>query len=170
MPKDYSISDFYMYLKLGLWKSGTITDLGRVERIASIKNDNESSVPGEENKNNFFPDYYLRQKNLIKYIEKPYCKRMLANGVYLMDFYLQSKNNNKEDQNTYILVISTGRFGLEKREFTHILRIESTVDNLNLIPEMTSMKKSRKRRSIFSKRSRSQRPQFVPRRLTGTEI
>jgi len=170
----YTISDFYMYLKLGLWKSGEVTDWGWIEKIISIQNNvytntdtnYTSTVKKMEN-------YYLGKKSIEQYLKKTYFKKMLSNGVFLMDFYLQgtSKGNNDEKESkTYIIVISTNKFGLGNYKCTHILRVTNSLDNNDFRSMITTGKNNYRRKSIYRRKSRSRGIQFFPRKLTRTDI
>ena len=76
------IDEFYLCLKLGIWRHGQVFQWGMVEKL--------SVTDGVSRKD------YLRQ---------PLVKKHLGTGLYLLDLYLL-ENDRKTGENVYVVVIA----------------------------------------------------------------
>ncbi|MFV0332166.1 MAG: hypothetical protein ACK5KL_20440 [Dysgonomonas sp.] len=131
MKDHYTIPEFYMMLKLGLFRSGKIGNWGYV------------SINKEP--------LYLK-KTLCGYQNQPYAKKQLGIGLYLLDLYLLERNNN--NQGTYMMVISVCRTSLDYKEKIYVLKLESIHNVADVKEAVLSGNLSRKRKSIFGRKSR----------------
>lgn len=164
MTESYGLSDFYLLLKLGLWKSGEVLNWGRIEKVSVIKNNGFHDI-SEVNYFTFRNNSLYLKKPLQYYLEQPFSKMMLTRGVYLLDHYLLEKKAYREGEKqlkTYIIIISTSRLDFENREYTYILKVSNYLDELNFTSVMREGKKARKRKSYFRKRSSARIPEFMP--------
>lgn len=136
MKDYYTISEFYLMLKLGFFKSGKVEDRGYF-------------TSGEMN--NIF-----LTKSLDQYQRQLYAKKQLAIGLYLLDFFLLKKESNFA---TYIFVISVCNTTLNNKEKIYVLKLsKASVDtDINTFIDTLFSKqpiKKRKRRSLFRGKSR----------------
>lgn len=132
MAKLYSISELCVFLKLGIWTEGEVSNLGFV----SVKNDIY----------NFGTDieFYQKQK---------YEKGQWGIGLYLNDWVLVDKNDKI---NTYVAVVTVCNKIFEYKEKVYFLKIQSTIE---LSKQTILSDKPPKRRKLFSytKKSRGMR-------------
>jgi len=164
MTESYGLSDFYVLLKLGLWKSGEVLNWGRIEKVSLIKNNDFNDI-SDVNYLTFRNNSLYLKKPLKYYLDQPLYKKMLGRGVYLLDHYHLGKKAFREGERelkTYIIIISTSRFDFESREYTYILKVTNYLDELNFTSVVTEGKRARKRKSYFRKKSSSRRPEFMP--------
>lgn len=131
MKDHYTIQEFYLMLKLGLFKSGKVGNWGYV----SI-----NSNP-----------LYLK-KSIDKYQDQLYAKKQLGIGLYLLDLYLLERNNN--NQGAYIMVVSVCRTTLNYKEKIYVLKLESIHNVADIKDAIVSGSLSRKRKSVFGRKSR----------------
>ena len=103
MKDNYTISEFQLMLKLGLFKSGKVGNWGYV----SIYNN----------------PLYLK-KSLDEYWSQLYAKKQLGVGLYLQDLYLLQKDDN--NRGIYIMVISVCRTSLNHKERVYALKLLSS--------------------------------------------
>lgn len=130
MKDDYTISELYLMLKLGLFKSGKITKRGYLSS-GSI---NERFL----------------LKPLSEYAEQLYAQKQLAIGLYLLDSFVLTKNNN--NQVTYILVMCVCRTNLNNKEKIYVLRLSGIPSGTDIIALMSGEIVIRKRKSVFRKK------------------
>lgn len=161
MNKSYTISDFYLYIKLGIWKSGEVLDLGNVYSVCKLKvSDIYSNASTTDYLTNLETFPFLR-KDISYYQEQNFAKKNLAIGIDLLDFYLLYKKKAKQSTlYSYIVVISTNRLGLNNKEYTYILKVSTYLDEPNFRELMYGELKTRKKNSYFRKRSSSGVPNF----------
>lgn len=100
------ISDFYLFLKLGLWKTGIVSGWGKIDLF-----------PNSE------ADDYLLKKSREYYLDPLLPKRVLGTGICLLDFYLS--DNTSGQSKTYIVVLSIAPSGLENKERLCFLKMTS---------------------------------------------
>ena len=91
----YSLSDFYVLLKLGIFRGGNIKNLGRV-RIC-----NES---------------FCFRKELTNYEQKQLCYRQISLGIYLLDLFQISKEKNAEKVFIMRLFVFSGGMNNDSKE------------------------------------------------------
>lgn len=164
MIESYGLSDFYVLLKLGLWKSGEVLNWGRIEKVLLIKNDAFDNISDV----NYFAfrnkSLYLK-KPLQFYLNRALPKKMIGRGVYLLDHYLLERKRHGEGEKqlkTYIIIISTTRFDFENREYTYILRVSNYLDEMDFTSIVVEGKRARKRKSYFRKKTSAGRSEFMP--------
>ncbi|GHT41259.1 hypothetical protein FACS189437_07940 [Bacteroidia bacterium] len=104
MERLTTLSDFYLFLKLGLWKTGTVSGWGRIDLIS-----------GDDS------DSYWLKKNPELYQNPLLPKKWLRTGIYLLDLYLSAQSPGRSK--TYICVLSVNPSGLEKKEQLYFLKI-----------------------------------------------
>ncbi|MDR1501097.1 MAG: hypothetical protein LBT43_01405 [Prevotella sp.] len=131
MKDHYTIQEFYLMLKLGLFRNGKVGNWGYI----SI------------NKEPFY-----QKKSLEEYQVRLYAKEQLGIGLYLLDLYLLEKGNN--NQGTYIMVISVCRAILDYKEKTYVLKLVSSHRTTNIRDAIITGSLSRKRKSVFGRKSR----------------
>lgn len=97
MKDSYSIPEFYLLLKLGLFKGGKVGNWGHVSVCTN--------------------PLYLR-KPLEEYQKQFYAKTQLGVGLYLQDLYLLQEN-------LYIMVVAVCRTSMKRKEKIYILKLYS---------------------------------------------
>lgn len=133
MKDSCSISEFYLMLKLGFFKSAKVENRGYFS-ISSIN------------------EHFLR-KPLSAYQDQYYAKKQLAIGLYLLDSYLLSKSSSNTA--TYLLIIAVCQTTLEHKENIYIVKVSDIgieTDVISLLNE--GVPATKKRKSVFRKRSR----------------
>ena len=128
MKDHYTIQEFYLLLKLGIFRNGKVGNWGYVSS-GSIN------------------EFFLK-KNQKEYRNQNYAKKQLGIGIYLLDLYQLEKQNN---QGVFIMFIATCRTTLSQKEKIYRLRLTSVflVNDVKLATEEGTL--SRKRKSIFRK-------------------
>lgn len=129
MKNSYTISEFYLLLKLGIFTGGNVANWGYISPDKGI-------VP-------------LLRKPPESYRDELY-KKQLGTGVYLLDFYLHSKKSSKLGE--YILVISVYHMTVPGKKKIHILNLTSERDTQFLKQAIMEGILSRKRTSVFRKK------------------
>jgi hypothetical protein len=94
MEKQYTVSDFYLFLQLDLWTRGAVSGWGKVELLSG--EEAEASLLRKP------PGYY---QNLLL------PKRLLWTGIYLLDAYVTDLTPGQ--MTTSILVVSIHSSGME---------------------------------------------------------
>lgn len=129
MKKQYTISEFYLLLKLGIFREGNVANWGYIST-------NKGMVP-------------LLRKPPESYKNALY-RKQLNTGIYLLDIYLHNKNHSKQGE--YIVVISVCHMTIPGKERMYVLRLTSRHDTHHLRKAVTEGVLSRKRTSIFRKK------------------
>jgi len=111
----YTLSDFYLYLKLGIWHTGDVDSWGLVQKINVI-------ADGITNKGCFT----IKQPK--EYRTEKINKTELHRGLYLLDLYpldigQTSKYNNKYKIYNYLVVISECRLKGAFEEHIYYLKV-----------------------------------------------
>jgi hypothetical protein len=94
-----NIQQFYLLLKLGIFKSGKVADWGYVSLDSRRR-------------------CFLR-KSVAQYELRPLIKKQLDVGLYLLDLYLLEKNDHR---NTHIMVVSVHRAAAAQTK-VYVLRL-----------------------------------------------
>lgn len=131
MKTPYTISEFYLLLKLGIFREGNVANWGYLSY-------NKIILP-------------LLRKPVESYRNELY-KKQLGTGLYLLDIYLNNKNSSNLGE--YILVISVSNMNIPSREKIYILKLTSQNDTQYLKTAITEGTLSRKRTSFFRKKLR----------------
>ncbi len=131
MADHYTISDFYLLLKLGLFKGGKVGNWGYVSA---------------SNLNSYFLD-----RPISEYHNKPLIKKQLSIGLYLLNLYLLSQKGN---QRTYIMIMSVCRTTLEKEEKIYVLSLTSTYPVDEMQTAIIEGNLSKRRKSVFRRKAR----------------
>ena len=142
MKDNCSISDFYLVLKLGIFNS--------------MRVENKGCFSLSETNNTFL------RKPLSSYLNQDYAKKQLSIGLYLMDSFLLTKNNRTA---THILVIAVCRTSLAKKKNIYVVKLSETPatnDIITLLNESLSFSSSRKRKSVFRRRSKQSHFDYSP--------
>lgn len=129
MKNHYTISEFYLLLKLGIFRGGNVANWGYISHDKGV-------LP-------------LLRKLPETYRDELY-KKQLGTGLYLLDIYLHNKYRSKLGE--YILVISVSRMAIPGKEYTYILKLISEHDTHYLKTAVTKGILSRKRTSVFRKK------------------
>jgi hypothetical protein len=114
MERLTTLSDFYVFLKLGLWKTGNVSGWGRIDLISS-------DAAGS----------YLLKKNPEQYQNPLLPKKWLRTGIYLLDLYLSDQRPGQSK--TCIVVLSVRQSGWERKEQLYFLKIISS-QNAAVVP------------------------------------
>lgn len=147
----YTLSNFYLYLKLGIWLTGNVEGLGLVQQVDIYSNGltNKGFIPLNQ------PDEYRRNEII---------KTELQAGLYLLDVYplniqQTSRYNNKYKIYNYLIVISVCRLNVLFEECIYYLKVtnyqsleqfKKTInDGVQLGKSNWSPIKSRRRSSRF---------------------
>ena len=85
MKKEYTIQEFYLLLKLGIFQSGKVGDWGYISTDSSL---------------------CVLKKTVTEYENRPLIKKQIGVGLYLLDLYLLEKDKFR---NTHIMVVSVYR-------------------------------------------------------------
>jgi hypothetical protein len=125
MKDHYTIQEFYLMLKLGLFRSGKVGNWGYI------------SINKEP--------LYLK-KPLEEYQNRLYAKKQLGIGLYLLDFYLLEKG--ADNRGVHMMVVSVCRT-LSDKERIYVLKLAGTHDATYLKEAVTNGNLSRKRKSVF---------------------
>jgi len=130
MKTHYSIAEFYLLLKLGLFRGGNVGNWGY------ILNCNRSPI--------------ILRKSIDQYYKQLYAKKQLNTGLYLLDVYPSEKYGN--NQGVYIVIISVCRTNLFNKEKIYILKLISphNIADINILLNEEAIIK--KRKSIFRKK------------------
>lgn len=143
MKSGCSITDFYLMLKLGIFDSARVENVGYFSR-------NEI--------NNVF-----LKKPLSAYENQVYAKKQLSLGLFLLDCFLLTIDNNKA---TYMLVVSVCRISLVNKERLYVLKLSDISATANIESILSygggASSSRRRRKSVFSKRSRNTLFDYTP--------
>jgi hypothetical protein len=131
MKDSYSIQNFYLLLKLGIFKSGKIADWGHISLDDSR--------------------HCLLKKSVAEYETRPLIKKQLDVGLYLLDLYLLEKNDHR---NTHIMVVSVYRAATAQTKVyvLKLITIHKVEEIRTAIKESTTMPQKRTLYSITPKR------------------
>jgi hypothetical protein len=130
MKDHYTIQEFYLMLKLGLFRNGKVGNWGYISS-------------GDINR-------CFLKRPLTEYQNRLYAKKQLGIGLYLLDLYLLEKADN--NRGTYIMIISVCRTTLSHKEKIYILRLAGIHPVANTKEAIISGSLSRKRKSIFARK------------------
>lgn len=129
MKTHYTIPEFYLLLKLGIFRGGNVANWGYISEDKGV-------LP-------------LLRKPVDSYRNDLY-KKQLNTGVYLLDIYLYNKNSIKQGE--YILVISVCHMLIPNKEKIYVLKLTSQLDTHYLKAAVIGGVLSRKRTSVFRKK------------------
>lgn len=132
MKNFYTTSDFYLMLKLGLFRGGEVEKWGDI----SVLNNN---------------NILFLKKNIEEYKNQLFAKRQLTNGLYLLDFYLHQRYTN--NQSDYIVIISVCKTTLCNKDKIYVLKLSNSQTVENTINIIKNGDLPRKRRSLFRRKS-----------------
>lgn len=103
----YSISEFNMLLKLGIWETGIVKFWGQVDTI------------GKEN--NFFHSVSANRYDTASLIRKH-----LDTGLYLLDLFFTGRDTT-QGVNSYRLVIAVCRNDMAHLETLHHIQVSNSI-------------------------------------------
>lgn len=129
MKGRYSISEFYLLLKLGIFRGGKVDGLGSV----SCSDANTA---------------FLR-KPLAEYQRKVYFKKQLGTGLYLLDLYPLEKRDNR---GAHIMVVC--RTTLSYKEKIYVLKLTGTSNVSDIKATVENGTSARKRKPVFGRKKR----------------
>lgn len=98
----YTLSDFYLFCKLGIWHSGNVEGWGLVEKI-------EVDADGLTNKGCFIVEKPEAYKDMAKIIGSELYAGLYLLDLRLLDIQKTNKFNNKYKIYNYLVVISECR-------------------------------------------------------------
>lgn len=98
--REYTLSDFYLHLKLGIWYTGVVEDWGLVQKI-------DVYPDGRTNKGCFVevPEKYKQQQTT----GREFCNGLRLLGFYPLDIQQPSKPYYRYKLYNYLIVISECR-------------------------------------------------------------
>ncbi|MDU1906452.1 MAG: hypothetical protein E6772_16905 [Dysgonomonas sp.] len=134
----YTITDFCIFLKLGIFKRGEIEHWGNISLASEA----------------------LLRKPLTEYNRRLYISQ-LNKGVCLLDFYLQYKIS--ESKNIYILVLSVSDHLMRDRDHSYVFQLVTgnKIDDIKAF--IAGVKEhTKKRKSIFRKKRKKSTFDFMP--------
>ena len=129
MKKDYTIQEFYLLLKLGIFQSGKVGDWGYVSSDSS--------------------SLCILKKSVSEYENRPLTKKQLGVGLYLLDLYLLEKDKYR---NTHIMVVSVYRAttGQAKVYVLKLITGQKTEEVKTAITESSSSVSKGQQRTLYS--------------------
>ena len=135
--KQYNVTELYLYLKLGIWRSGRVANWGHVEKV-EVKSDN-STAGG----------YYV-SKALDRYCAFSDAKQ-LGIGLYLLDLHLV-KRDVRNNRIVYLAIIAVCKTTMAQIETIYCLQITNSIELgalQKLITDNPAQSTMRKRKSPF---------------------
>ncbi len=107
----YSLSEFILYLKLNIWTSGIVEDLGLIQKVDvnTDRSTNKGFFVKHTNKE------YSKQTNI-------HLDRKLASGLNIIDIYpIGTFTASEQDEYNYLIVVSECRLkGAFKEELIYL--------------------------------------------------
>lgn len=142
METKYSVSEFYMLLKLGIWRRGTVNFWGQVEILPSWND-------------------FLLSKNLHDcYNESSLIKKHLSVGLYMLDLFYIGQDTLR-NQNIYQLIVAVCRSDMRHMEALYNIRVTNSLpasdlfENLNRTDiNLDKVQPNRRSRFKYSRSSR----------------
>lgn len=128
MKTSYTISEFYLLLKLGIFKQGQVGNWGYITTANAVA----LRKPHGAYRNELF-------------------KTPLDTNTYLLDFY-PLNNNRASSYKDFILVIGIRQ--LQKREYIYILKLTSANEAPYLKTAIENSDLAHKRKSMFRRKGR----------------
>lgn len=132
MKDSCSLTEFYLMLKLGFFKSSQVEDVGYL-----------SSATIHES---------FLSKPLNEYKEQTFAKKQLAIGLYLLDSFLLTKYEN--NQGVYILVVCVCRTNLNNKDKIYALRLSQVPADSDIVALISGEVTQKKRTPYFRRKSR----------------
>lgn len=129
MKDHYTISEFYLMLKLGLFRNGKVGNWGY------LSVNRELLCLGKP------PEEYRGQL---------YAKKQLGTGLYLLDLYLLEKGGN--NRRVYMMVIAVCRTTLRHKEKIYVLKLTGIHNVAEIEEAVGSGSLSRKRKSVLRRK------------------
>jgi len=163
MSNPYAISDFFVFLKLGIWKSGEVSDWGRVNSIVRLNKNSATGYTPSKTHLTGLEKFPFLKKPVSHYWQQFFIKGNPSTGIYILDSYILSKKKDEQGVlRSYIVVVATARLGIKNKENIYLLKVENYLENINFgIIENGEIKK-RRRKSYFRKKPTARRPYFKP--------
>lgn len=110
--KEYTLQEFYLHLKLDIWRWGQVAGWGLVEKVTIDKDSVDKKI-----------DFHTR--SLKSYYSSSLIKKQLGLGIYLLDLILL-KNDVERGEMVSLAIVAIGRNVIDKKETIHSLKITST--------------------------------------------
>ncbi len=136
MGKEYTLQEFYLRLKLDIWRWGQVAGWGLVEKVTIDKDSVDKKM-----------DFHTR--SLKSYRTSSLIKKQLGLGIYLLDLILL-RHNAESGETVSLAIVAIGRNVMDKKETIHCLRVTSKIafnDLKNTILTGQPSRPVRKRRS-----------------------
>jgi hypothetical protein len=128
--KEYSLHEFYLCLKLGIWQSGQVAGWGQAE-TAKVYSDLTTDKG------------FFVHKAMNTYIHSPLIKKTLSSGLFLLDLYCLNKNT--DGKYVHIAVVAVCCATTDYIKSVECLRITNQLDTskfLQLLQDPASVKTS----------------------------
>lgn len=109
--KEYTLQEFYLHLKLDIWRWGQVAGWGLVEKVTIDKDSVDKKI-----------DFHTR--SLKSYYSSSLIKKQLGLGIYLLDL-VPIKQNQESGKAVSLAVIAVCRNVIDKKETVHCLKITS---------------------------------------------
>lgn len=113
MGKEYTLQEFYLRLKLDIWRWGQVAGWGLVEKVTIDKDSVDKKM-----------DFHTR--SLKSYRTSSLIKKQLGLGIYLLDLILLS-HNAESGETVSLAIVAIGRNVMDKKETIHCLRVTSKI-------------------------------------------
>lgn len=106
MSHSFSVGEFYMLLKLGIWRSGRVDFWGQSD-VTPLAD------------NVFFPN-----NSHSRYVTNPLIRKHLYPGIYLLDLFYMGRDV-KRGMNTYRLIVAVCRNDLAHLEAVYQVQVSN---------------------------------------------
>lgn len=149
--REYTLTEFYRYLKLDIWRQGQVQGWGRIEKVRIPK-----EAAGEK------IDFHA--KSLKSYRSSSLVKKQLGLGLYLLDL-IPVRKNEATGETVQLAVIAVCRHVLDKAEAVHCLKITGGAgfeEMKNALLSQQPVPPVRRRKSIYRKKPSKVRYENVP--------
>ncbi len=113
MGKEYTLQEFYLRLKLDIWRWGQVAGWGLVEKVTIDKDSVDKKM-----------DFHTR--SLKSYRTSSLIKKQLGLGIYLLDLILL-RHNAESGETVSLAIVAIGRNVMDKKETIHCLRVTSKI-------------------------------------------
>lgn len=113
MGKEYTLQEFYLRLKLDIWRWGQVAGWGLVKKVTIDKDSVDKKM-----------DFHTR--SLKSYRTSSLIKKQLGLGIYLLDLILL-RHNAKSGETVSLAIVAIGRNVMDKKETIHCLIVTSKI-------------------------------------------
>lgn len=141
MTHEFPVRDFYLLLKLGIWKSGYVNNWGVVKLLNVFDNIDDIY----SNTDNLIYSDYWKQKS---FFEKR-SHKLICNNIYLINLLKISESHIfNESEYQYLLYLKVNHAGIVYQEKIYCLKITSKDRDFDIDKD----KMIRKRKKLYRRR------------------